>query len=497
MSVTVKFSGDASELEKEIDKLQKAQQKLLDQMQRTNKESKVQASEAAGKNKEWLGSVTKIAGTYLSVRAAIDLVNNSNERSIRLMREAAEATQSLSTARMRLAQVSGGDPQVFSEMKRKAAQISAQTGISAAESNELVFAGQSSGFYNQIDGLVTAIEAVGPEATTLLAGKTTNLFGGALSPRQTISGAMAAAQQSDSDVFQIAQTLPGVAAASTGTGVLPNEMMGAIGVFDKVAASAGQGATELAAFLQKVNMRGDRQGIDKSGTLAQILDQVAKLDETQLRDVFGEDQSSNNAIRKFANNRKLVRDFSDRVKAAIDNTGTPNDVINQTVASRFADPTEMAARDARIAAAQELATNEAVNSLKGSQYERSNSNLNQALAKSGLSSFSQYWGYAYGQFANTAGRMMGNELDQARVGVRAADPMEQYINTVLDPLGFEGSTGTPATQELQEIMRRQLAEQRKLTSLIEQQSRDQRKRDQQPKRQANPVAQAAAQDERS
>ena len=92
---------------------------------------------------------------------------------------------------------------------------------------------------------------------------------------------------------------------------------------------------------------------------------------------------------------------------------------------------------------------------------------------------------------------MGNELDQARVGVRAADTMEQYINTVLDPLGFEGSTGTPATQELQEIMRRQLAEQRKLTSLIEQQSRDQRKRDQQPKRQANPVAQAAAQDERS
>lgn len=503
-SVLQKFDADASAVEKELAKMRREYDKLLQKVDEVGRHS-----ERSSRKQEsgWDRNLTKlasVAGSYVSINSIIQAGIDAQARMNELIKESADVTQRLSQQRMVLSQVSSGG-QEFKKYNTKARELSAKHGISQEESLQLVFDAISQGFYDEVDAAGQAGEVVGTRAAAQLMGKVKNLFKGQINGRQAVSGAVAAAGRSDVDVGGLAGELPGVVAASSGLGARPEELIGAVGLLSSFSGSASEGATELENLLRKLAMKGSAGGVKTDANLGSIVDQLSAMSPAQFQKIFGDDAGSRTAARKLIDNRSELKGYVSAVSGAFDSAGSGSDPIAQKLAARYSDPIEFAARNRRLSDLRlEIAKERELSSFGSDRVVASN-NLSNALIRSRLGPIQQYAGSTVGNAAGFLG------MDGAVVGTAAAELVNGVFNASganqalanLDAISqgrtpsFDpGGTGAgSAINSLREVLGESLLEQKKLNRLIEQQEQ-QRAKDKVFQRAPNPLAQQAAHNER-
>lgn len=198
------FTGDAAQLLREYEKMRSAQVKTIEQLNRlrqtadqANRQQRKSASDTAAANQRALGSLKSIAGGYLGIQGAIQLVNSELERKRQLEEQAKTASITVADAEanviINLGDETDGAIKAFLE---DIGQIRADTGfqsnaqlLNAASTTISATAGDkeltkdilgttAQLFKSAPDELATAAQVVGDLAKTsdLNARKTTGLI---------------------------------------------------------------------------------------------------------------------------------------------------------------------------------------------------------------------------------------------------------------------------------------------------------------------------------
>ena len=347
MATELKFTSDMKEVKRDLAQLQKAfdkQTAKLSKMQDQARQGKKGLKDMGKAGGDAASSISKVAGAWLSVGAAIGLASKALSFNNDLNEKAADMAKQSRFSLGALSQLAGGDQKAMSRMITEAKKTSAESGVDLNMAAKLQFNLESllipekRKMFSDLVGTVEDPGQLAEGAVTLQTSFGEKETGGV---RNILNKGLAASSVSKTTLEQmtigLAQTAPSLGAI----GASDEEGFAALAVLSKARKSSEQAATEieaLSAALMKQGLAGQGlfQGID---TIQKKL--VGKTDKEKL-EFFGRKEGFKGFQTLLAQGAEVQQAFKKISES--DNQNVRNDNVAQAIRVRQGDallgPTE-------------------------------------------------------------------------------------------------------------------------------------------------------------
>jgi len=266
------------------------------------------AEAAAGKSesafrrfgKSAVGQITSIAGAYVGIQNAIQLVIDLNRKVIETNKEAFESVKRQEDGDRRLLQVSA-DADDFQELRTRADDLAQTHGISREDARQLMFSARSEGFEDTTDFIASNQQVLDVTSQAQVAGQLPGLFQTeGLTGEQAIEGTFAAAKESRLSFEEIGSALPSASEGGALAGATSSETMAALSVMASRFGSASTAADRFKAFTSAVGM--------DQGDAGDTPEELAAKQEA-------EDDRAERAQRSFRTLEERVQDTRENIES--------------------------------------------------------------------------------------------------------------------------------------------------------------------------------------
>lgn len=297
------WSGDFSQLEKEVDKLIKQQIKLEEQLGKVAKKSEESGKKAKQSTTE-MGSAFDAVGNKLAGLAAswVSVETLTRGATAALQDYHAEVergrgeTSRLEDLRRNLLQVSQDD---FPQLLKRSDDLATQYGISREAASELVFSARSEGFEGK-EGTIAALDPLMKVQDQIrAAGQVRTIFDRQHSAEQIIGGAYRASVESRLNFAPLMQQIPLAAEGMASSGATASE------TFAMTSVLAGKVNEPGARLKDLFSLLANDKRFDKTSALGD-LDILIGMSEKDREKLLGRDQGKWSAYNRLKEMRGEV-----------------------------------------------------------------------------------------------------------------------------------------------------------------------------------------------
>lgn len=292
-----KFTGDAAQLEKEIEKLRRDYIKLQEQMGRNTAAAKKSAEQAEQSSKSVsrfattaVQNVASMAAGWLSVSAGISAATKALADYQQQEERGRNETDKLAEARKQLLQVSQGD---FKELEKRADAASVRFGIDRVTSRNLLFTARSEGFEADFEKVAALNPITNPESAARIAGQVRTMFDKEnLDTMSVINAVLKGARDSRLNIDQLTAALPQAGEGGRQQGATLDETVAASAVLASVFKSGETAGDRLKMLMSKMATnqttagRGLLGGLDAIQSMSRQDREKFLGDSTELRAAY-------------------------------------------------------------------------------------------------------------------------------------------------------------------------------------------------------------------
>ena len=270
------------------------------------------------------GKVASMFAAWASGTAILETIKQALQN---VTKEADEATESVK--RMagedqgdQLAQIAT-DTFDYNNLQKQRDKLAVRFGISREAAEDIVFSGRSEGFEADNQIVAAASQIVKSESAITVAGQTGNLFGGELGTGQLFNAVLKGAQDSRLTFDEIAKGLPGASEGGALTGAGAQETIAALSTFATFFKSGETASDRLKALGGQLAADDRTRGQGFIGGVETVLG----FSDEERKKFLGGSKEVQAAFTRFSENLDLIKSRVEGVDAAIDATGTDQDLL--------------------------------------------------------------------------------------------------------------------------------------------------------------------------
>jgi hypothetical protein len=172
------------------------------------------------------GQITAVAGSYLGVQQAIQVVIDLNRKVIETNRQAFESVKRQGEGDRKLLQVAGDDPADFQQLRTRADDLAKQHGISREEARNLVASARREGFEDSVDSIAANSQVIDVGVQTEVASKIPAIFKSeGITAEQAINATLTAANRSSVSTEELARAIPVASEGASMAGATASETL--------------------------------------------------------------------------------------------------------------------------------------------------------------------------------------------------------------------------------------------------------------------------------
>jgi len=280
-----------------------------------------------------LGQLADLAGGYLTLQTAVNLVASAFRFARKESEEALGSLRGLDDARRNLNQISTSREDLQSKMSR-ADDAASKFGVDRKVAYRTLVDVYNEHIEGEYENIMAGRQVVDPGAAAKIGGKLQGMFPG-LPAMQGINMTLAAAAASEADFEDFAPAIPLAAEGGRIAGASPEEIMASVSVLGTVFKSSQVAADRFKNLATKIGLdRGQEEELDTKGNVKTkhrdsvsgmgffaAMDKLQEMDPEAREEVLKKDQETNAMYLAYTENEAKIKERA--AELALARSGKP------------------------------------------------------------------------------------------------------------------------------------------------------------------------------